>query len=425
VFWCRFRHQKHQYSFSLQTSKLSHAKHEMQRLMAQRIAAIHDGTFNAKFGKQDDDATPVVIESGKVPLSVAWRTYMAAGNRPDSGQSTLRQYRFQFEGFCDWITKHRPEVRHLSDVTRQVADQFASHIKSRCSSNTFNKYVRLFALVWNVLKDDAGLTENPWQRITRLKHRPNSRRNFTDEEIKVVLQKTTGEMLTLCLLSYHTALRLGDACLLEWREVNLVTRRITRIPRKTARTSGKVVIVPIHDELYHHLRGIQAVGKYVCPEMAGKYQADSASVTDLFQRLFKDCGIRLHREGTGKGTGIRAVVEVGFHSFRHTWVTLAGERGTDSATLHAIAGWGSPAMERIYSHVSAEHLEQGIKSGPCVMNDSKPPATECPPIAGEHLEKLTDGQLEQLNEAIREEWKRRKARSHAELTSNGAIPAVA
>ena len=85
-------------------------------------------------------------------------------------------------------------------------------------------------------------------------------------------------------------------------------------------------------------------------------------------------GIRVHKEGTGKGTGRRAVVEVGFHSFRHTWVTTSAEAGVDPATVRAIVGWGSPAMERVYTHVSEEHLRSAMAKRPSLAEATGAPS---------------------------------------------------
>ena len=60
-------------------------------------------------------------------------------------------------------------------------------------------------------------------------------------------------------------------------------------------------------------------------------------------------------KGNGTAVGI-AVCEVGIHSFRHTWVTRSAEDGVDSITIREVVGWGSPAMKRVYTHVSQEHV---------------------------------------------------------------------
>lgn len=85
--------------------------------------------------------------------------------------------------------------------------------------------------------------------------------------------------------------------------------------------------MPIHPILRELLSEIPASnrGEYVLPEISRMYGQRSDLVTDLMQQHFESCGIRTHKPGTGKGAGKRAVVEVGFHSLRHTFVSLCRE----------------------------------------------------------------------------------------------------
>ena len=345
-----------------------------------------------------------------MPISSLWQFYIRSVNRPDTGTSTLRQYEYQVERFVDWVRKSHPEIRTVNGVTKAVARGFATSITS-LSGGSFNKYVRLMSLVFRVLTDEAGLKENPWMGITRRRNNPNSKRPFTLDELKNIFSTAKGEHLTICLLGFHSALRLADCCLLTWKDVDMTTKLITVTPRKTARTSGKVVVIPIHPELAAHLQAIRPVDAtgYVCPEFAATYLKDVATVTDRFQSLFRRCGIRLYQDGTGGDTGKRAVVEVGFHSYRHSWTSrFSQNRLMDSASIRAIAGWNSAAMERIYTHVSVEHLQQAMNKGMSVMGGGNPVADKAPEV---DVENLDSDSLTKIMKAVEAEMKRREQSS--------------
>ena len=94
--------------------------------------------------------------------------------------------------------------------------------------------------------------------------------------------------------------------------------------------------------------------EYVLPEIAGAYCTRIDVVTGLVQKHFESCGIRTHKPGTGPGTGKRAVVEVGFHSLRHTFVSLCRESNAPLAVVESIVGHSNPAMTRHYTHTSEE-----------------------------------------------------------------------
>ena len=96
-------------------------------------------------------------------------------------------------------------------------------------------------------------------------------------------------------------------------------------------------------------------------------------VTDMVQRHFKACGITLHKPGTGKD-GKRAVIEVGFHSLRHTFVSLCRESNAPLAVVECIVGHSSPAMTRHYTHVGELAAGRAVALLPSVMSEATPGA---------------------------------------------------
>ena len=111
--------------------------------------------------------------------------------------------------------------------------------------------------------------------------------------------------------------------------------------------------------------------EYVLPEIAALYLRRSDMVTDMVQRHFIACKITPHKPGTGKN-GKRAVVEVGFHSLRHTFVSLCRENNTPLAVVESIVGHSSPAMTRHYTHVGELAAGQAVAMLPSVMGQSAP-----------------------------------------------------
>src|SRR5439155_25145001 len=112
-------------------------------------------------------------------------------------------------------------------------------------------------------------------------------------------------------------------------------------------------------------------GDYVLPETAAFYNRRTDLVTDMVQRHFAGCGLKPHRPGTGKD-GKRAVVEVGFHSLRHTFVSLCRDSNAPLADVESIVGHNSPAMTRHYTHVGELAAGRAVAMLPSVMDDAKP-----------------------------------------------------
>jgi integrase len=325
------------------------------------------GGRKAELAKWEDEQHP--------PLSIrqAWSDYLASPNRPDSGDSTLRQYEFQWQAFADWMQEKHVDVLILRDVTKEIAEEYASSLNhGRFSPSTYNKHLNLLALVFRVVKHKAKLTANPWEDIQRKRLVTNSRREMTIDELRKVCQAATGELQTLLALGIYSGLRLGDCATLRWGEVDLPRGMIRRIPNKTARRNPKPVIVPIHPILRDILAGapLDKRGEYVLPEMAALYAHNICAVTDKVQGHFKTCGITLHKPGTGTG-GKRAVIEVGFHSLRHTFVSLCRESNAPLAVVESIVGHSNPSMTRHYTHVGELAAGRAVALLPSVMSNEK------------------------------------------------------
>jgi integrase len=322
----------------------------------------------AELAKLEDEQNP--------PLTIgqAWSEFLASPNRPDSGDSTLRQYEFQWQAFADWIKEKHPDTLTLRDVTKEIAEEYATNLNhGKLSPSTYNKHLNLLTLVFRVVKHKAKLTGNPWEEIQRKRMVTNSRRELTIDELRKICQAANGEMRVLLALGIYTGLRLGDCATLRWAEVDLPRCMIRRIPNKTARRNPKPVIVPVHPILREMLSEtpLNRRGEYVLPEMAALYARNICAVTDRVQRHFKSCGIKLHKPGTGKD-GKRAVVEVGFHSLRHTFVSMCRESNAPLAVVESIVGHSNPAMTRHYTHVGELAAGRAVALLPAVIGDAKP-----------------------------------------------------
>jgi integrase len=428
------------YAVSLKTSDATTARSAGVAEMAAVRAAMADGSFLRKYGREGSSA----VEGGDMRLSDAWLHYRNSASRPDASPQTIEQYEYQWGRLLEWLRLRHPDVRRVSQVTRQVAQQFAADLLKDVSASTYNRYVQLFRLVFRLLLEDMGKPSdaNPWRAIQKKNGNGNGggrhgRRAFTDEELRRIFatltarvegrqllwgdegmvgerklgkrdRRVAGELLTLSLLGFHTGLRMGDCCMLRWEDVDLDKGVISAVPMKTSRTSGRKVVVPIHPELAKHLASIRperAAGP-VCLDKAEQYPHGRPEVSKRFRVLFRQCGIRTQAEGSGA----RAACEVGFHSFRHTWVSRAAEDGVDSITVREIVGWGSPAMEKVYTHVSQEHVRSQMEKRTSKAfadgadeAEPKPPAT--PDVSG-----MTVEQMRELAVKLAAEITKREAR---------------
>ncbi|MEI6810248.1 MAG: site-specific integrase, partial [bacterium] len=358
------------------------------------------------------------VEDADPPLRIqeAWGIYVTKyGVRDRGGDVTLNGYEGHWTRFSAWLAAAHPGVQYLRDITEAIGIEYASDLSgSGLSANSYNKHVVFLSKMFSVHAKAARLTSNPFDKenVERRTLRTHSKRELTIHELTTILESATGDLGLLLLLGAATGLRLGDCCTLTWGEVDLVRGIIRRIPNKTAR-KGKPVVLGIPPMLHDKLlaRAPKAGTGYVLPGMADTYQGSAPSITNAVKAHILNLGIDVHAPGTGsrikrdadgkpdrhpvtgrvilEDTGKPALVDVGFHSLRHTWVSLHAARGTPQAIIQASVGHSNPAMTAHYTHVNEDTARNVALSLPAFSGDAAPAREALPAWARELVETLT------------------------------------
>ncbi len=324
--------------------------------------------------KAYEDAQPALA------LVDGFAAYVAAEGRGDCSKGTLTRYESYFEHLLSWLAVNRPEYKELRAVNHADAAEYAADFLKAHSPGTFNKHFTFLRCMWRVIVDaeadgvagrlPAKLKGNPFERIRRRVHVPYSRRSLTLEELRRVCASVDGEMRILFAVGVYTGLRLGDAVQLDWGEVDLARRVISLIPRKTKRHAhGKRTVIPISSWLADVLNEIPAEKRRgeVMPGLAAEYRRGSPLVTTRIKAVFEGAGIATT---DGEGVGGRARVAVGFHSLRHTFVSLAANGGAPLAVVQAIVGHSTSAMTEHYYHESEDALKRAVAALPAIDGES-------------------------------------------------------
>ena len=372
-------------------------------------------------------------EDSKPALALAdgFEAYRQSRERPDTGAATLDMYESQYNRLVRWAKDNAPDAKEMRNFTRATADAFATYLAGELSANSFNKYITLFRRMWDVLAEEGRMTENPWTKIRHMALATHTRRELTVEELARVCGSVTGEMRLLFAVGIYTGLRLGDCALLEWGAIDLARNRIMTIPRKTARhANGKPVVIPLHGVLASMLAEIPPKARrgYLLPELAAMYEHDTGMISNRIQAVFTRAGIRTQTTADGE----RARVDVGFHSLRHTFVSLSANAGAPLAVVQAIVGHSNPAMTRHYYHESETALQSAVAALPSISLDgaenaeNAPAALPAPVVADEPADgaDAAGGRLAAFRDAVRgmtrEELEAARAEIDRLLAAGGA-----
>ena len=352
----------------------------------------------AEVAKWEDEQNP--------PLSIhdAWRAYETAGNRREIADVTLRSYVSIWKAFTAWLADQHPEAERLRDVTFEICEAYKANMQRRkVTPRTFNANRAFLRSFWNVLEDKAKTTGNPWAKLAKRDETPQGRRALTVDELRAVCGSATGELRTMLAFGLYTGCRLADAACMNWGSVDMSRRMIRYLPSKTRRKVNRPLLIPMHPELFGILEEIPQAARRgpVLPDMAERYRNRGADgVSDIIQKHFEKCG--LATTAKRDGAGIRRAVTVGFHSLRHSAVSLLRESGAAKSVSQAIVGHNSAEVHQFYTHTDENAMRRAV--------DSLPGLTLPENAAGDPLEALR-GHIRELADRLDEKnWKTIKTR---------------
>jgi integrase len=284
----------------------------------------------------------------------------------ETGANTLAIYRYWWNAFTRWLAEHYPAAVTLRDVSEEIAKGYAAHLKGRgVSKKTFNSHRAFLMQFYSVLAKPASLPANPWKTVTRYKlgkMQSQSRRVLSNDELRKVCTSATGELRLLLAVGLYLGARLGDAVTLQWSNVDLRKLVVEYRQRKT----GREIKLPLHPVLAAVLNETRRGDRhgYVMPVLAKYYLEKGVRyVTNRVQYHFRKCGIETAR----KGNGVRKAVDVGFHSLRHSAVTIMREAGAPLSVTMGIVGHTSETTHDLYTQHGEGALRLAVDALPSVF----------------------------------------------------------
>lgn len=309
-------------------------------------------------------------------LSEAWTIYQPILLQRVKA-STAAVDNSHFNIFCKWIAENYPGVKEVREITRRIAREFYESVEKKTTPRSAGRYVSTFALWWGALieRDEAAredgngdidllenfkparIAANPWVAIKVKNDSPKfSRRELTVEELNRVYNATDGEMRLLFGVGIYTGLRLGDCALLDWGKIDMVRGFLSLSPHKTESSSGvkirEAIPLPLNDML-QEIPEEKRTG-FVMPEIAEMYKSSPARLCHRIQDIFHKCGIETTVEVLD---GKRKRTLVGFHSLRHTYVSLVLNRGGSMSVVQKTVGHTTAAMTGHYLHLDETALK--------------------------------------------------------------------
>jgi integrase len=310
-----------------------------------------------------------------IPLAKVWDQYERSPNayRHDEGVKLKKRSAWLY--VAEWMRDNHPEVDDASKITVSIANEYMNHYRKANTAGTCNNKLKFFTGMFNALQRDGVVATNPWLAVKRYPKDNHTRRELTAGEVGRILSVAAtmgGEWHSLIMVGLYTGLRLGDCCMLDWKDIDLAHMIVQVIPRKTKKYAcGQPVTIPIHPQLLGVLERIPLDSRrgFVLGDMADLYQRHRSLLTNRISEMFTAAGIETSIMIEGR---TRPTPYATFHSLRHSFVSFATNSGVPLPVVQSIVGHHSSAMTRHYYHANEEALRKAVDAVPDFEESSRP-----------------------------------------------------
>lgn len=313
--------------------------------------------------------------AGRLPLAGAFDTFLAKTSERLE-ETTLATNRSRFNVFLAWMERNRPETKFADALTPAEAIDFLNDITKDKSDKTFNDYRAFLLQIWKSLVEFNLADTNPWALIKRRKGvKQVKHKAFHEDDLPRLLAATDGEMRVLFNIGVNTGMRLKDAVLLKWRQVDFRHGKIEAKPFKTAKYKTEVEIIMTQDLANALMDAMSAAGAvsdsdYVMPELAHRYERQPRGVTKSIQRIIRKAGFDTGEERDRGRTACR----YGFHSLRHSFATIARAHGIPLSSVRDVLGHKSEVMTSHYTEQTDEERRRDMAKFPAILPAADTPA---------------------------------------------------
>jgi integrase len=258
----------------------------------------------------------------------------------------------------------------LQEITPVIAENYIGFIRTNgayrkfrkskkpagLSNDTINEMHRTCQQVFELLKHESGMFENPFAAIPKLQPKHAEREAYTDAQLKEIFLKADNYLQPLFFIGLFTGLSEGDVCTLRKDEIHFDRHHIYRVRNKTRKSSGKVSAIPmlpvLEDFLKRLLENAEPDCEYILPEQAAEYLERPYELSRKIKYLLEvECGFDTTLKIEGRK---RAQSVLDFHSLRHTFCSIAGVAGVPLTVVQSIVGHMTRRMTELYSR----HVEE-------------------------------------------------------------------
>lgn len=341
---------------------------ELAKVSAEFEREVQAGVVISRAEKRIQEAQ----EAARAAQILTLRQYAERVFMPTVETRSTETTRASYQGNLDnWILPALGDVKLPEITSAQLTALLVGMQKQKKSHSTVIKIYTILNSLFKMAYLGDMIARNPMDKVQRPKHRKDETRSpeaeaYTSSEIQAILSALDGEPLKWrCFvhLLIDTGVRRGEACALQWKDIDLKTgtalihQNLCYTPAKGVYLdkpkSGKSRTVYLGDEAVALLRQLrakqaaEAVSAYVFTQDGSPEPMHPTSPTHNFHQFARRYGIQ------------------GFHphKLRHTFASLVITNGADVASVSEVLGHSDKAVTlRMYTHSDDESRRRAAQA---------------------------------------------------------------
>jgi len=331
-------------------SAKTRVKYEAERLLQERIKVnlMRDERsklemIKAQIATVENQIETEENEQRKIRLEDALDVYFKRGYSLNIVASTRAKYEKTYRLLLEHF---KGKVAYLGEIRKDDALEFLGAIRDRYCPESYNVHLGFIKLLFKKLGFPKVFDECEFLDVPE-----STRTEFSVEEVRKIeayLKEYRGEQFLLFWkLLCCTGQRKADVANLKWNEIDLASKTITLMPRKTIRKK-KIVTIPIFKELLDLLAGFNHYDDvYVLPDIKHRY--DHRTLKSAMKVVYDRCGIQTNfRDERGRWHSLKCT-----HSTRHFFISLCANHGIPLDVVKAMTGHSDEVIKK-YFHPNAE-----------------------------------------------------------------------
>lgn len=235
----------------------------------------------------------------------------------------------------------------LSQITRDVVDQFAARKAQESSPATANRHLTVIRSILRRARDEWEWID----KIPKIRLFSETQRRvrwLKREEAQRLLSELPPHLRDMAQFSLATGLRQRNVSHLRWDQVD-VERAVAWIHPDQAK-ARRAIAVPLNQDAVMVLK--RRMGQHDEYVFTFRNQPVGVCTTKAWWNALERAGIKEFR----------------WHDLRHTWASWHVQSGTSLQELKELGGWASLEMVMRYAHLASDQLKTAARRIECTFS---------------------------------------------------------